>query len=442
MFSGGILASLPSAETPSSQHPKPRFFYGWYIVFIVFMTSLLTAGIGGWGLSFFLIPMSEEFGVSRTEFSAITLFRLAPLPFLPFLGSFVDKKHGARILVVGGSIAAGVILIATSQVQTIWQFYIVYGIFFSFAQFTIGGQLVGPAVLAKWFVKRRGRVMAISAIGISGGGFVISPAAGWFIENYDWRVAWVFLGIVMIISIAPAGALFMRRQPEDLGMLPDGMSPEEAANAQGTPGGGILEYSWTRREALRTPAMWLLLGVQTFGGIALMPTLFHQVSYIQDKGFSLSEATTVAFTTAAFAILGKLVYGFLAEKIHIRWALVFCLIPSGISLALLVVAGNMELLYVYAVTHGLTMGGWAPLMNVVWAVYYGRQHLGAIRGLVTPVGNVLGAITPMWCAWMYDRLGSYDVPFLTLAASWALGGIVMLFAMPPKVPVLGTKETE
>jgi MFS family permease len=430
------LASLSSEEALAPQRSHRRFFYGWYIVFIVFMTSLITAGIGGWGLSFFLIPMSEDFGVSRTEFSAITLFRLVPLPFLPFLGSFVDKKHGARILIVAGSIAAGIILIATSQVQNIWQFYIVYGIFFSFAQFTIGGQLVGPAVLAKWFIKKRGRVMAISAIGISGGGFVISPAAGWFIENYDWRVAWIFLGILMIVSITPAGAIFMRRQPEDLGMLPDGISPEEAASARSAQGGGDLEYPWTRREAIRTRAMWLLLGVQTFGGIALMPTLFHQVSYIQDKGFALSDATTIAFTTAAFAILGKLFYGFLAEKIHIRWALVLCLIPSGMSLALLVMAGNMELLYVYAISHGLTMGGWAPLMNMVWAVYYGRQHLGAIRGLVTPVGNIFGAITPMWCAWMYDRMGSYDLPFSALATSWVLGGVIMLFVMPPKPPVL------
>ena len=82
--------------------------------------------------------------------------------------------------------------------------------------------------------------MAISAIGISGGGFVISPAAGWFIENYDWRVAWIFLGILMIVSIIPAGALFMRCQPEDLGM-----SAEEAASTRSAPGAGILEYSWT-----------------------------------------------------------------------------------------------------------------------------------------------------------------------------------------------------
>ena len=129
----GILASLPSEGSPPPNRLQGRFFYGWYIVFVVFMTSLITAGTGGWGLSFFLIPMSEEFGVSRTEFSAITLFRLAPLPFLPFVGALVDKKHGARILVVGGGVAAGIILIATSHVQDIWQFYIVYGIFFSFA---------------------------------------------------------------------------------------------------------------------------------------------------------------------------------------------------------------------------------------------------------------------------------------------------------------------
>ena len=183
-----------------------KLFYGWYIVLIVFMTSMITAGIGGYGLPLFLKPMSEEMGISRTQFSTVTIFRLAALPLIPFLGSFVDKRNGSRILISFGSLIAGLILMGTSLVHELWHFYLIYGVLFSIAQYSMGGMLVGPAILAKWFIKKRGRVMAISAMGISGGGFVIAPLAGWLVSEYGWRSAWVALGIVMIVSITTISA--------------------------------------------------------------------------------------------------------------------------------------------------------------------------------------------------------------------------------------------
>ncbi len=166
-----------------------RIFWGRFIVGIVFASSMVTAGISGYGLPFFLKPMSAELGISRTEFAAATLFRLAALPLIPFLGLLVDRKHGPRLRLTIGSITAGAVLVATSYVNSLWQFYLVYGVLFSVALFSIGGNLVGPAVLSKWFIRKRGRVMGISAIGISGGGFLVAPLAGWLVVEWvgDWR---------------------------------------------------------------------------------------------------------------------------------------------------------------------------------------------------------------------------------------------------------------
>ena len=171
------------------------FFYGWLIVLITFTTAMTTAGISGYGLSFFIVPMSEELGISRTQFSAIAVFRLALLPLLPFLGLLVDRKHGPRLLVTIGSIIAGLVLMSTSLVQELWQFYLMYGVIFGLAMFSMGGQLVGPAVISKWFIRKRGRAMAIGTMGISTGGFIIAPMAGWFVGEFGWRTAWVLLGI-------------------------------------------------------------------------------------------------------------------------------------------------------------------------------------------------------------------------------------------------------
>jgi len=398
---------------------------------------MITAGIAGYGLPFFLKPMSEEMGVSRTQFSMVTIFRLSALPLIPFLGSFVDKKSGSRILITFGSLIAGFVLMSTALVTELWHFYLIYGVIFSIAQFSMGGMLVGPAILAKWFIKKRGRVMGISAMGISGGGFVVAPLAGWLVSEYGWRTAWIALGIVMIISIAPISALLMRRQPEDIGLLPDGVSAikAEGSNELHKPTWVETEYPWTRSEAIRTKAIWILIGVQTLGALSLMPVLLHQVPYIQDKDFSLSTAATVATTLAGFAILGKLVYGILAERFPIRYVLSASLIPAGLSLYILVVADNIGMLYSYAILHGLSMGGWSPLMSVALASYFGRQNMGAIRGIVTPFGNIVQAFTPVLAGWMWDTFGDYDLSFTIFAISWSAAGVLILFAKPPKPPV-------
>jgi MFS family permease len=413
-----------------------RVFYGWSIVGIAFSASMITAGISGYGLSFFLIPMSEELGVSRAEFSTITLFRLASLPIIPILGLLVDKKHGPRLLLTFGSILAGLTLILTSRVETLWQFFIVFGVIFSIAVFTMGGQLVGPAVLAKWFVRRRGRVMAISAVGISGGGLVVAPIAGWLVNEFGWRSAWVVLGVVMIATISPMAALFMRRQPEDIGLLPDGakLSTANESGPNNGVGPSVYEYPWTVRQALQTRALWILVGVQSLAMAALMPVLFHQVAYVQDKGFGLPTAAAVATTLAGFAIVGKLVYGYLVERIAVRWVLALSLVPAGLSLFLLVGATGVEVLYAYAITHGLFMGGFPPLMNVAFAEYFGRHHLGAIRGVITPIGNVVAAVSPVAVGWMWVRTGSYDAPFVALGVAWIVGGLLALSAAAPKLP--------
>ena len=442
---------MTATLTPPPPQQKPKtpllvrrtpFFYGWVIVALTFSTSMVTAGISGYGLSFFVVPMSEALGVTRAEFSSITLFRLAAIPLVPFLGMLVDRREGPRLVIVIGSTAAGLSLIASSFVQNMWQFYLTFGIFFGIAMMAMGGQLVGPAVLAKWFVKRRARVMAISAIGISGGGFIIAPIAGQLVEQFGWRDSWVILGIGMILIIAPAAGLLMRRQPSDVGLMPDGIGQAQpradAAAGHGVdavPAGEPYEYPWTVREATRTRAFWVLLAAQVLSLSSLMPILFHQVAYMQDKGFSLGDATLAATTLAGFAIVGKIVYGTIVERVQVRWVLALSMIPAGLSVLLLVAGSSVEYLMAYAVVHGLTMGGFMPLMNVALAQYFGRQHMGAIRGAFTPLANIVGSVTPFAVGWMWQLFGNYDIAFIMAGGGWFLGGIVVLLARQPREPM-------
>ncbi|MBM3946640.1 MAG: MFS transporter, partial [SAR202 cluster bacterium] len=306
--------SLASLDRFTERFVSRRFFYGWTMVGVNFLTSMVTAGIGSYGLSFFVVPMAQALDVSRGAFSSVTLFRLLPLFLVPYLGSLADRKHGARWMLTTGGLVAGLALIATSRVSSLWQFYAAYGVVFGLANVAMGGQLVGPAILAKWFIRMRGRAMAIGTMGISAGGFLIAPLAGWLILNYGWRTAWIALGLVVILCVSPLAALLTRRQPEDIGLLPDGRKAPPQPNSGGAALAGWedREYPWTVRQAIKTPALWLLMGVNALASLALSPVLIHQVAYIRDKGFDPSTATAVATTMALAAIVAKPPWGFLA----------------------------------------------------------------------------------------------------------------------------------
>ena len=436
-----------TAENPSQTRKAPfpvrniPFFYGWVILGITFSSNMITAGIAGYGISFFVVPMSDDLGVSRAEFSAISLFRLAAIPVVPFIGMMLDRREGPRLVVTIASIVAGLALVATSFVDAMWQFYIVFGILFGVVATTMNWQLLGATVLAKWFIRMRGRAFAISTIGISVGGFVIAPIAGLLIDVIGWRGAWVVLGIGMLITLVPAAFIFMRRQPSDVGLLPDGRTVEAARNEsaendaqQQTPSAEPYEYPWTVREAVGTAGFWAVLVAQALGQAGLFGVLFHQVAYMQDKGLSVAEATLAATTLAGAALVSKLFYGFLAERFGARPALAAAMIPTGLCLLILVVGSGLEMVLVYAVVYGFTMGGFIPMVNVAFAQYFGRQNMGAIRGAAAPLSNVVGAASPFAVGVMWQWLGNYDVSFMMLAAIWAVGGILVLMAAQPRAP--------
>ena len=442
------MASTELPEQKSARAPllvrRSPFFYGWMILCLTFTSSMITTGISGYGISFFVVPMSEALGVSRAEFSSVSLLRLAVIPIVPFVGMMLDKREGPRLVLTVGGLLAGLALIATSQVQAMWQFYLSFGAVYSVVSIIIGWQLLGPSVLSKWFVRLRGRAMGISAIGVSMGGFVIAPIAGLLVAEVDWRSAWIVLGVGMIVVLVPAGALLMRRQPSDVGLRPDGVAPTngnvsavaaQAGNASPPPAVVAEEYPWTVREASRTWAFWALVMAQMLGQASLGATLFHQVAFMQDKGFDIREAALVATMVAGFAIPSKLVYGFLAERFHVRWVLAAAMMPAGLCLLILIVSGSREMLLTYAVLYGLTMGGYIPMVNVALAHYFGRENIGSIRGAMTPATSAAAAVSPFAVGAMWQWFNNYDVAFVLLGAGWFVGGLFVLLASRPRAPV-------
>ena len=208
----------------TSQKRTP-FFYGWWIVMISFLANFMNDGIGYWTFGLFIVPMSEAFGWTRTMTTgAFTLWLVVGGLVSPVIGPLVDK-HGARVIMAIGASICAVAAIAISQINALWQFYLLYGV-------VVGGSVpcfagfILDTTIAKWFIRKRGRATAIAVMGYSASGIVLVPVLRLFMSRFGWQMSWSALGVLTGVLIIPLALLFMRRRPEDSGLLPDGGKAE------------------------------------------------------------------------------------------------------------------------------------------------------------------------------------------------------------------------
>ena len=404
-------------------------FYGWYIVGVVFLGFFVNSGVSIWVFGALIKPMSEELGWSRSAtVGAATLAAVTGAAVSPWVGQLVDR-HGARLVMAVCAALGGGLLVAVGSMQTVWQFYLLYGL-------TNGAVrpgmsvLSGPTAVANWFIRRRGRAMGIVALGISVGGVVFVPLTQWVVQGWGWRTAWVALGVATWLLLVIPSLLLLRRRPEDLGLLPDG----EAAATQHLVGDEARPQApdWEAQAALRTPAFWLLLLAWGLGSMGTSSLFLLQTSSYTDRGL---DAAAAASATGLFAFVGmcvKLPWGLMAERMHVRYCCIAYFVLSSLGAVAQVFVSDVPSALAAATLYGLGAGGTIQLSNQVWADYFGRRHLGAIRGNANLLQVVTQAGGPVFAAAVFDRTGSYDGAFLTFAATFAAAGLLMVLALPPR----------
>jgi len=174
----------------------------------------------------------------------------------------------------------------------------------------------------------------------------------------------------------------------------------------------------------------------SMGMVSLSATMIHQISYMTDKGFSSVMAATAMPTWAIAAALGTLMWGFLVERVHVRYCVMMAYSLAAAGLVLFVAANSASLvfLFAYAIVHGVAAGGFAPLSSIAYADYYGRTFLGTIRGVVTPFQMVATAGGPIFAGYVYDVTKSYDMAFTVFITLSLLAVFFMFLARAPKAP--------
>ncbi len=405
----------------------PKLFYGWVIVGAAFVSHLLSYGVVTVAFGVFFPFMAAALNLSRGLLATTGVTtRLAAAVLAPLIGPLIDRR-GPRLVMAVGVISLGAGAATLALADNVGHVFLGYGVLMSIGLVSLG-ELTADSTVARWFIRRRGRALAWATMGMSVAGIVLPIPLALVIGRFGWRMAWISLAIAILV-LGCAATVAMRHRPEDSGLVPDGDVPPPIGEQ--TRGRGTGEVSLTAREAVRTAAFWLLVLSTNLAALALTGANLHLFSYLIDKGLSAGAAAGLLTYLYVMQGVSKPLWGFIAERVHVRYCIGMCYFGGAIGLVLLVRSASLEALLVFATVYGLTRGAQVFVTSLAWADYFGRAAQGAIRGVATPFRLTASTLGPVLGGFLYDGTGNYVLAFGLFAGAFALAGLVALAAKRP-----------
>jgi MFS family permease len=406
----------------------PKLFYGWVIVGAAFVSHLLSYGVVTVAFGVFFPFMASALNLSRGLLATTGVTtRLAAAVLAPLIGPVIDRRGPRLVMAVGVlSLAAGAATLALAD--NVGHVFLGYGVLMSVGLVALG-ELTADSTVARWFIRRRGRALAWATMGMSVAGIVLPIPLALVIARFGWRAAWMSLAVAILV-LGCVATVAMRHRPEDSGLVPDGDAPVPAGEPTGA--GRRPEVSLTARQAIRTSAFWLLVLSTNLAALALTGANLHLFSYLIDKGLGAGAAAGLLTYLYVLQGVSKPVWGFIAERVHVRYCIGMCYFGGAIGLVLLVRSGSLEAMVIFATVYGLTRGAQVFVTSLAWADYFGRAAQAAIRGVATPFRLTASTLGPVLGGFLYDGTGNYVLAFSLFAGAFALAGLVALAAKPPR----------
>lgn len=407
------------------------FYYGWVVLACVCCAAVARVGPAVGTLSVFVTPMTQEFGWSRAALSgAVSLGGVLAALTSPLVGSFLDRK-GPRTILLAAVLTTGATILMLSGVQSLLGFYLLFCI----ARMNFAGpfDLGTHGAVVNWFVARRPLAMSISTLAQMVG-LTLMPLIGYTaMAHGGWRMGWIAIGVtVLAVGLLPTWALMVRR-PEDLGLLPDGAraTAKDEASAGRASSSSEAEPSFTRSEALATPAFWLLSLYTLLVYPVQAGTSLHQPAHLMERGVSAAAAVSSVTTFSATSAVVGLIFGLLLRRIGVKMGLAISAVALCASSLLIARVETVFDALASAALFGAAMGGIHTALPVAWADYFGRRSFGAIRGVALAIQVTAQASGPLISGVLRDATGDYST---SLAIFATLGGLAALASLLVKAP--------
>jgi len=424
---------MPEAIEPRTSRVinATPFFYGWVVLVAGTLGLLLMGPSQGFTVSLFLDLWVQDLGLSRSAVSLIYgAASLGAAFLLPAAGRLVDR-FGPRRVVVVISLGLGLACLWMVNVRgPIALFVGLLGVrFFGFGSL----QIASNNVIAQWFIRRRGFAMGIAGQSLSLGLLIYPWLGESMINGWGWRGAWVGFAALTVGVMIPLGWAFFRDAPERYGLTPDGNGADEAERQRA----GTREENWTLDEARQTSAFWIFFVAISVITMTTAGVVFHQVSLLAQRGFERATVVHVFQMVALSTVAGNLLFGKLLDWYTPRRLMTValgCLVLALIAVQWMSVPWHTA---IFAGLMGTAGGAFRVLDASLWPHYYGRLHLGSIRGL-TMMGTMGGtALGPYPLGLSFDHWGSYTPALILFMVLLGAMAVILAFVRPPNKADLG-----
>lgn len=392
---------------------KDKLFYGWVVV-----ATLVITGTTFWGirLSFgvFFKSIENEFQLSRAATSSIYSTHIALGCIFSLLGGWALDKYGPRIVLLVMALLTGFSLILASQTDSLWQLFITYGLLLAMG--TAATYVVIMSIVSRWFDKRRGLALGIAGLGQGLGTVIMAPFATYLISNFDWRTAFIVIGLIVWLIVIPMSRL-LRRDPYEIGALPDGIDSlsKDINNKEGS----IQPPTLSLLQASRTRSLKLIMVMWVFYAYTGFLILAHLVPHATDIGISAGEAAAVLSLMGGTTMAGRVLMGIISDKMGRKLIATICSLLQAGAMVWLIWSQDLWTLYLFAVVYGFARGGFSTSMAALIGETFGSGRIGSIFGVLEVSFGIGAAIGPAIGGFIFDVSNSYSTAFL-------IGGVVML----------------
>ena len=379
-----------------------------------FLALFSVVGLALYGLPLYYDFMVREFGWSRTVVtSGNAISKLIVGPAFGLAAGWVVDRFGPRRLMMAGILMAGGALAGIGAASALWMFYIFYVV--NALGYVCGGPLPNQVLLSNWFDRTRGRAMGVAYLGIGVGGAIVPWLSRWLTDAFGWRASLQILGGLIVVLALPLVYAVRERPPE---------AAPRSGNAGDAPPplGRVL-----RQPAFYALAIGSMCSIAAVGGTNQHLKLFLSL----DRGYSQGDAARIISLVLTFSIAGRLLMGWLADRLTPKHVMLIVYALVAASIPLLRAASTPASMLAFSVVFGLGLGGEYLIIPLVAGELFGVRVLGRVMGIILTADGVAEATAPMLVGYLRDVRGSYDTGFITLVVA-ALAGAAAIATLPAR----------
>lgn len=393
----------------------------WLVASLAFIVLGFSRGIHS-SFGVFNVALLDTFGWSRGATAGIFSIVLTVDAMLSPLVGYLLDRYGSKKISIAGCLALVLGLFLSSQVSTLWQLYISFGVILAVG-FTFTGMVPHVFLISEWFSSHRASAIGFVYAGTGLGIMLLAPLSEWLISSYGWARAFETYAAIVVIGLLPVVWLFYDHGPHGEHLR---HRPEKKTS----------QNQWTARLALRSLQFWLLFVARIAAASGTTVIVTHQVAHVVDVGFSKLLSASIFGLAGVTSSFGRVIFGFIADRLSKEAAYTLNIVMTVVGVGALMVLSDPSqawLLYIYVIFFGIGFGSRAVIFSALTADIFSGKGFGSILGYSTVAVGVGGALGSWLGGAFYDWTGSYLVSFALSTAVLSISDVCIWLAAVPSV---------